>query len=328
MADDTRVTHSRSRFAFVLVLLLALGSGLPATARAGDIIVRRDAGLSASERADVRSDAGVELERMLRLRDTEVVSVPDGREAEALKALNADPDVVLRRAQRRRARRGRRTATDVAEPDPPNDPGFGSRPRSSGPAMPTSTLRTPGALSAGPSRDGSWSGVADQRVDVTHDDLEHQIDAAHGTTSRSRRCTAGAPTGTDDHGTHVAGSVAAESDNGIGIAGVAPAAKIVPLRALDNCGGGTLQWVVDAFDYAGRPRAGHRRPRPSATDRGSPRRAKPAINDLIAATISAHPTRSTSSPPATKATTTTPSPSTPATRWWRARIRRTWCASA
>jgi serine protease len=39
------------------------------------------------------------------------------------------------------------------------------------------------------------------------------------------------------HGTHVAGSVAAETNNGIGVAGVAFNAKIVPIRALGRCGG-------------------------------------------------------------------------------------------
>src|SRR4051794_30553608 len=93
MADDTRVTHSRSGIACTLALLWVLGCALPAQALAGDIIVRRDAGLDASERADVRADAGVELERMMALPDAEVVNVPDAREQSALAALNADPDV-------------------------------------------------------------------------------------------------------------------------------------------------------------------------------------------------------------------------------------------
>lgn len=39
------------------------------------------------------------------------------------------------------------------------------------------------------------------------------------------------------HGTHVAGIIAAIRNNGIGVAGVAPEAKIQPLRALGRCGG-------------------------------------------------------------------------------------------
>lgn len=39
------------------------------------------------------------------------------------------------------------------------------------------------------------------------------------------------------HGTHVAGTIAAVSNNGIGVAGVAPKAKVVPVRVLGKCGG-------------------------------------------------------------------------------------------
>lgn len=39
------------------------------------------------------------------------------------------------------------------------------------------------------------------------------------------------------HGTHVAGIVAAEADNGRGISGIAPGVKVQPVRALGKCGG-------------------------------------------------------------------------------------------
>lgn len=39
------------------------------------------------------------------------------------------------------------------------------------------------------------------------------------------------------HGTHVAGTVAARANNGIGVAGVAPGVKVQPVRVLGHCGG-------------------------------------------------------------------------------------------
>jgi len=51
------------------------------------------------------------------------------------------------------------------------------------------------------------------------------------------------------HGTHVAGTVAAVANNGKGVAGVAPAARIVPVRVLGRCGGYTSD-IADAIVWA------------------------------------------------------------------------------
>jgi subtilisin family serine protease len=57
---------------------------------------------------------------------------------------------------------------------------------------------------------------------------------------------------TDDygHGTHVAGTIAAVANNGIGIAGVAPGAKIMPVKGLDSNGSGTDATLVQTIVYA------------------------------------------------------------------------------
>lgn len=52
------------------------------------------------------------------------------------------------------------------------------------------------------------------------------------------------------HGTFVAGVIAATANNGIGIAGIAPGVKIMPLRALDHSGSGNVLNVVRAIRYA------------------------------------------------------------------------------
>jgi subtilisin family serine protease len=51
------------------------------------------------------------------------------------------------------------------------------------------------------------------------------------------------------HGTHVSGTVAALTDNGIGVAGVAPNCKIMPLRFLGPNGGSTAD-AIAALNYA------------------------------------------------------------------------------
>jgi serine protease len=51
------------------------------------------------------------------------------------------------------------------------------------------------------------------------------------------------------HGTHVAGTIAARASNGLGIAGIAYNAKIVPARVLGRCGGYTSD-IADAITWA------------------------------------------------------------------------------
>jgi subtilisin family serine protease len=48
------------------------------------------------------------------------------------------------------------------------------------------------------------------------------------------------------HGTHVAGTIAAVTNNGIGVTGVAYKAKVVPIRVLGRCGGYTSD-IADAI---------------------------------------------------------------------------------
>lgn len=51
------------------------------------------------------------------------------------------------------------------------------------------------------------------------------------------------------HGSHVAGTIAAETNNGIGVAGVAYGAKVFSARALGRCGGTTSD-IIDAMRWS------------------------------------------------------------------------------
>jgi subtilisin family serine protease len=61
--------------------------------------------------------------------------------------------------------------------------------------------------------------------------------------------TIGGVTVDNSHGTHVSGTIAARRDNGVGVAGVAPAAKIMPLK-VSNAGAMWMSDVARAFNYA------------------------------------------------------------------------------
>ena len=92
--------------------------------------------------------------------------------------------------------------------------------------------------------------VIDSGVDLDHPDLF--VDVARARTFVSRTSNADDQNG---HGTHVAGTIGAKL-NGIGVIGVAPGARIVPVRVLDRNGSGTTSGVIAGVDYVaanGRP---------------------------------------------------------------------------
>ena len=108
---------------------------------------------------------------------------------------------------------------------------------------------------------GAVIAVVDAGVDLDHPDVDGKIVGGAtflgcGTTSCGNgdwqsgpapRATASA----SQHGTHVAGIAAAETGNGIGIAGVAPDASVLAVKVLDEEGGSFedialgIRWSVD-----------------------------------------------------------------------------------
>ena len=62
----------------------------------------------------------------------------------------------------------------------------------------------------------------------------------------------GVPDGLDDHahGTHVTGTIAQATDNGVGVAGIAHQAKIMPLKVLGGDGRGSVAGIANAIRYA------------------------------------------------------------------------------
>ena len=63
------------------------------------------------------------------------------------------------------------------------------------------------------------------------------------------------PNDTFGHGTHVAGTIAQTTNNGVGTAGIAHRARIMPLRVLDSIGEGDSVAIARAIRYAARYRA-------------------------------------------------------------------------
>ena len=53
-----------------------------------------------------------------------------------------------------------------------------------------------------------------------------------------------------DHGTHVAGTIGAVGNNGVGVAGVNWEVSLLPVKFLDAQGGGTAQGAIESINYA------------------------------------------------------------------------------
>lgn len=108
-------------------------------------------------------------------------------------------------------------------------------------------------------------GVLDTGVDGSHENLRnrvHQGSPHNLNTTLHRDFTTGAILGTpvltptdpsgraSGHGTHVAGVIGAQTNNGLGISGVAWDIRIVSLRVLSNDGSGQFEWIARAINFA------------------------------------------------------------------------------
>src|SRR5215471_2859078 len=86
--------------------------------------------------------------------------------------------------------------------------------------------------------------VVDTGVDSSHPDLAGKV--------VGQKNYANCQPGPDcfGHGTHVAGIIAANTNNGIGVAGMCPLCRILSVRVLDETGSGTFSDVISGVTYA------------------------------------------------------------------------------
>ncbi|MCB0915710.1 MAG: S8 family serine peptidase [Actinobacteria bacterium] len=93
--------------------------------------------------------------------------------------------------------------------------------------------------------------VLDQGVDTTHPDLAASI--VPGASCDTGGCTLVAQTAPEnrtDHGTHVAGTIGAITGNGIGVSGMAPGARVMPVEVIPPSGSGDTTTLARGIDWA------------------------------------------------------------------------------
>jgi subtilisin family serine protease len=92
---------------------------------------------------------------------------------------------------------------------------------------------------------GATVAVIDSGAALGHPDLQGRLIAGPDYVDGDN-----VPSDGEGHGTHVAGIVAANAGNNVGVESVAPGAKVLVIRVLDNKGSGSQDHVVAGIDWA------------------------------------------------------------------------------
>ena len=92
---------------------------------------------------------------------------------------------------------------------------------------------------------GAVVAVIDSGVAAGHPDLQGRLVPGHDFVDGDDN-----PQDGEGHGTHVSGIIAANEGNGVGVGSVAPAARVMPVRVLDDEGSGDADKVAAGIDYA------------------------------------------------------------------------------
>lgn len=179
----------------------------------GRILVKGKSGLSDNHFINILSKRAAILEEKIGATGITVVKVPPGLEKKIVEDLAGDSSVEFAELDR------------ALEPNfIPNDPSYNSQ-------WHHSVIHSEGGWDLG-TADGITIAVLDTGVDGNHPDLAPVMVAGWN--------SANSTTDTSDikgHGTQAAGTAAAIFNNGLGVAGVARGAKIMPVRITDDPSG-------------------------------------------------------------------------------------------
>jgi subtilisin family serine protease len=117
-----------------------------------------------------------------------------------------------------------------------------------------SNVEAPSAWDISTGSNAVTVGVLDTGINASHDDLIDNISDAglhRDFTDTDNTTEIDIPTDLNGHGTHVAGIIAAQGDNEIGVTGVCwSSIELVSLRVLDEYGDGSLLSVARAISFA------------------------------------------------------------------------------
>ena len=250
----------------LLVSLLAAGLVAPSAAAAdGDrgydeehILVGWDRSLPEQARADVHRAEGAEVANRLEEIDVDVVEVPD----------NQDPNEWVARYQRHPQVAFAELNYERSLNSVPSDTLFREQWGFHNTAQGVTGSLVRGvtdwdidapeawdaAFGAGsfPSSGGTRVAIIDTGIDRAHVDLLDKVKACASAVAVIGVVTNGTCSDDNFHGTHVAGTVAAHTGNGLGVAGTAPNAELAICKALNAAGVGFVTDIAACIDWSWR----------------------------------------------------------------------------
>ena len=204
-----------------------LASNPPKLYEVGVVLVKFKPTVSPAEVGGTLAARGLSLDRQVEGLGILAVRVPPGQEIAQTISLSQDARV------------------EFAEPNGyyqatvnPDDPSLGSQ-------WALAKIQAPAAWDVTTGSNTIAIGIVDTGVDRDHPDLDAKVVPGYDFANNDSD-----PTDDNGHGTHVAGIAAAETNNGVGIAGVSWGASIMPVKVLDASGSGTWEHVAAGIHYA------------------------------------------------------------------------------
>ncbi len=225
---------------FFLFLAFPVNAAEPKDYLEGKILVQFKRNTQLSRINETLQRFNLRLSDRISQLDTLVLNVPKGAEEAFARSLSRNPLV------------------EYAEPDyiaqafwVPNDPYFFKQWGFNNTGQ--EILGVVGLLDADIDAPEAWEltlggvkvAILDTGIDQNHEDLSTQIVLNKDFT--------GSSTGYDDfygHGTHVAGIVAAVTNNSIGAAGGCPHCQLINGKVLDDTGSGAYSWIANGIIWA------------------------------------------------------------------------------
>lgn len=258
--------RARQLVVFCAVIpFLSVGAGVHPSStppyRPGAILVQFQPGASPQSIVGLLSAYGLHTERVLAPLGVYSLRVPEGHEAAVIESLQGLPTVAYAELD---------YAAQTADAIIPNDPAWTQQ---WGPAR----IHAPLAWQVVTGTPDIVIAVLDTGIHLTHEDLSSQVwtnpgevpgnhidddsngkvDDIHGwhffqQWNGSEFVPAEDAQVQDDngHGTHVAGIAAAATNNGIGVAGIAWQAQVMPVKVLDQYGTGWYSDIAAGILYA------------------------------------------------------------------------------